>query len=183
MRKIFAKTVNANRTDWSRKLDNALWAYRTIYKTPIASKERIKQRNELDEFRFKAYESSPLYKEKMKKWHDAKILRRKFRVGYWVLLYNSHLQLFLGKIKSIWSGPFRVTRVFTTGAIEVEGQEGPTFKLNGQCLKLYFGECSQISLIQVKDIARGDDAIGDSPKLFSEYDMPFLWNPKKELRF
>jgi len=40
-------------------------------------------------------------------------------------------------------------RVFTNGAIEVEGQEGPTFKVNGQHLKLYFGECQEISLIEV----------------------------------
>lgn len=32
---ILAKTVNANRVNWSRKLDNALCAYSTIFQTPI----------------------------------------------------------------------------------------------------------------------------------------------------
>ncbi|XP_069145952.1 uncharacterized protein [Solanum lycopersicum] len=29
IKQILTKTVNASRTDWSRKLDDALWAYRT----------------------------------------------------------------------------------------------------------------------------------------------------------
>nr|XP_009803797.1 PREDICTED: uncharacterized protein LOC104249118 [Nicotiana sylvestris] len=36
IKRILAKTVNENWTDWSRKLDDALWVYRTTYKTPMA---------------------------------------------------------------------------------------------------------------------------------------------------
>ncbi|XP_069154376.1 uncharacterized protein [Solanum lycopersicum] len=32
---ILAKTVNASRTDWSRRLDDSLWAYQKAYKNPI----------------------------------------------------------------------------------------------------------------------------------------------------
>ncbi|PHT24441.1 hypothetical protein CQW23_35825 [Capsicum baccatum] len=35
IKQILAKTVNASRKDWSRKLDDALWVYRTAFKTPI----------------------------------------------------------------------------------------------------------------------------------------------------
>ena len=35
IKNILQKTVNAGRKNWSAKLDDALWAYRTAYKSPI----------------------------------------------------------------------------------------------------------------------------------------------------
>ena len=35
IKKILEKTVNTSKNDWSVKLDDALWTYRTSYKTPI----------------------------------------------------------------------------------------------------------------------------------------------------
>ena len=57
-----------------------------------AAEQQLTGLNELDEFRLKAYESSFLYKEKMKKHHDPKIEKREFMVGHLVLLFNCRLR-------------------------------------------------------------------------------------------
>lgn len=86
-----------------------------------------------------AYENSIIYKERTKKWHDMHIQRREFMVGQKVLLYNSRLKLFPGKLRSGWSGPYTITQVFPHGAVEITHDGKGTFKVNGQHLKHYWG--------------------------------------------
>ena len=57
-----------------------------------------------------------------------------------MLLYNSRLKLFPGKLKSKWSGPFLVKSVSPHGAVELMTPEGDrSFKVNGQRVKPYLG--------------------------------------------
>lgn len=66
-------------------------------------------------------------------------MRKEFVERQLVLLFNSKLKLFLGKLKSRGSGPFLVHRVFLHGAIELKNQSnGEKFKVNGQRLKPYY---------------------------------------------
>ena len=63
-------------------------------------------------------------------------MRKTFNIGQKVLLYNSRLHLFPGKLRSRWTGPFLVKKVFSHGAIEIENpSNGVIFKVNGQRLK------------------------------------------------
>ncbi|GJY47813.1 hypothetical protein Tco_0437769 [Tanacetum coccineum] len=106
----------------------------------LASKSRLMQLNELAELRDDAYENTRIYKERTKKWHDSRLRGDKdFKVGDQVLLYNSRLKMYPGKLKSKWSGPNIVKTVYPHGAIEITDRDGFSFKVNGQRLKKYYG--------------------------------------------
>ncbi|GJU28227.1 reverse transcriptase domain-containing protein [Tanacetum coccineum] len=175
LKRILERTVGENRASWSDKLDDALWAFRTAFKTPIgcttyklvygkachlpiklehkahwalkhcnfdlkiAGDHRKVQMNELNELRDQAYENSLIYKEKTKKIHDSKIKNRVFNVGDRVLLFNSRLKIFSGKLKTRWTRPFTVAQVFPYGTVELSQTDRPNFKVNGHRLKHYFG--------------------------------------------
>nr|GEU49988.1 reverse transcriptase domain-containing protein [Tanacetum cinerariifolium] len=176
LKRILERVVGENRASWSDKLDDALWAFRIAFKTPIGctpyklvyrkachllielehkaywalkhanfdlkiagDHKRVKI-NELNELCDQAYENSLIYKEKTKRLHDSKIKDRVFNIGDRVLLFNSRLNIFSGKLKSRWSGPFTISQVYPYGTVELSQPDGLNFKVNGHRVKHYFGE-------------------------------------------
>jgi hypothetical protein len=57
----------------------AFWAVRELNRDfKLAGKKRLLDLSSLDEWRNKAYENTRLFKEKVKQWHDRRILRENF---------------------------------------------------------------------------------------------------------
>ena len=55
-----------------------------------------------------------------------------------MLLYDSKLHLFLGKLKSRWTSPFIVHQVYLNGLLDLfNSKDNKVFKVNGQRLKPY----------------------------------------------
>nr|GEU93813.1 hypothetical protein [Tanacetum cinerariifolium] len=211
------RTVGENRASWLDKFDDALWAFRTAFKTPISytpyklvygkschllielehkaywalkhanfdlktmGDHQKLQLNELNKLRDQAYENYLIYKERTKKFHDSKIKNRIFNVGDQVLLFNSRLKIFSGKLKTRWSGPFTITQVFPYGTVELSKPDDPNFKLNGHRVKHYFGGYIPSKIIMENpnhlndpNVPEGDQALaapdGFAPQWIGEHD-------------
>ena len=79
----------------------AYWAIKELnYDFKLAIEKSLFDIISLDECRTHAYENAKLFKEKVKRWHDKRIQKHEFNVGDYVLLYNSHLRFFAGKLLS-----------------------------------------------------------------------------------
>nr|GFA66232.1 reverse transcriptase domain-containing protein [Tanacetum cinerariifolium] len=107
----------------------AYWALKHVnFDLKTTGDHRKLHLNELNELRDQAYENSLIYKERTKKLHDDKIKNRIFNVGDQVLLFNSRLKIFLGKLKSRWSGPFTISEIYPYGTAKLIHPDGCNFK-------------------------------------------------------
>ena len=138
------KVVNTSITDWSVKLHDSLWVYKTTYKTILGMSpyrlvyrktchllveveykawwaitklnmdlsrvgmKRFLDLNEMEELRNDACNNSNIAKQRLKMWHDQLVSHKEFQKGQRVLLYDSKLHIFLGKLKSKWISPFTI---------------------------------------------------------------------------
>nr|GEV29961.1 reverse transcriptase domain-containing protein [Tanacetum cinerariifolium] len=148
LKRILERTVGENHASWSDKLDDALWAFRTTFKTPIgctpyklvyekACHLPIELENKAC-WALKHCNFDLKIAEKTKKIHDSKIKDRVFNVGDRVILFNSRLKIFSRKLKTRWTRPFTVAYVFPYGTIDLSQADVPNFKVNGHRLKHYY---------------------------------------------
>jgi len=179
MKQILEKIVGKKRKDWADKLIDALWAYRTAYKTSLGMspyrvvggrpchplvelkhqawsaiqtlnyelnvrEEKKLSLSELKEIRRETYENARLSKERAKIFHDRQINRKDFSPGQKVLLYDSRLHLFSETLRSSWTGPFVIVKVFPHGAVEIKDPTNDgVFKVNGHRLKPFLEMLSE----------------------------------------
>ena len=117
----------------------AYWAIKELnYDFKLAGEKRLFDISSLDECSTQAYENVKLFKEKVKRWHDKRIQKHEFNVGDYVLLYNSYLRFFAGKLLSKWEGPYVIEEVYRSAAIKINNFEGTNPKVvNGQRIKHY----------------------------------------------
>ena len=101
--------------------------------------------------RLNVYEFSKIYKQKIKVYHDRKLIKNNFHPRQQVLLFNSQLKLFPGKLKSKWSGPFIIKEVKPYGAVELvdpaSSEPERSWIVNGQRLKIY--NCGYIERLTI----------------------------------
>ena len=133
----------------------AYWAVKELNRDfKLAGEKRLLDLSSLDEWRTEAYENARLFKEKVKQWHDRRILKREFHVGEKVLLYKSRLRFFAGKLLSKWEGPYVIVEVYHSDAIKIVSlKDDKTQVVNGQRLKHYiFGDSfnEDVDVIEVK---------------------------------
>ncbi|XP_076947743.1 uncharacterized protein LOC143619779 [Bidens hawaiensis] len=134
VKRILEKTVGKTRKDWSDKLDDALWAFRTAFKMPIGTipfrmvyGKACHLPVELEHGVYWALRSVNLdltqaVKNRYLQIYEVEELRDEAYARSWS--YKERI------LRSRWGGPYMVKEVFPHGAVEVRDVDGSSWKVN-----------------------------------------------------
>ncbi|KAK4573413.1 hypothetical protein RGQ29_031396 [Quercus rubra] len=162
---LLKKVVGKSKRDWHERAEEALWAYRTTYRTPtqatpcslvygvevvlplkrqipslrIAIQEELEA---LDEKRLGAQQCLECYQARISRTFNKKVRPRSFQVGDLVLdvqrpIIVTHRTK--NKFVSKWDGPYVVQEAYTNGAYKLVVEDGLRIgPINSKFLKCYY---------------------------------------------
>ncbi|GJS83531.1 reverse transcriptase domain-containing protein [Tanacetum coccineum] len=131
----------------SGQVENTNRALKRILEKTVKDDPFVWSRKLLD-----AYENSKLYKARTKVYHDRKLrIRKEFKAGDKVLLYNSKYKFKAPKLRSKWDEPFVVKHGFLSGYVKLYDKHKGSFIVNGHRVKVYHDE-EQINVLTTEEI-------------------------------
>nr|GEU75372.1 reverse transcriptase domain-containing protein [Tanacetum cinerariifolium] len=147
---------NENRASWSVKLDDALWAFRTAYKTPIGCTPYKlvygKACHLPIELEHKAYWALKHANFNLKTAGDHKKVQIN-ELNELCDQANENSLIYKEKTKRLHDSKIKnrvLTSVYPYGTVELSQLDMPNFKVNGHRLKHYFGE--DVPMVVVPDL-------------------------------